>query len=91
MTSISHETLTQMLDANLGDKKRKKQLIENNSKTVDMRDETLLSYYEKHQENKLMKEMFIQRIGESFTYLVLFPTGLLLTYCTNPLTLQARL
>ena len=78
--------MTQSVEAKMGGIKRKKQFIDNKSKIVEMQDETLLTYYNKNQESKLAKEMFIQRIAESFTYLVLFPTGLLLTFGTNPLT-----
>lgn len=47
------------------------------SKSLNLQDERLLQYYQ-NDAGKKVKSVFVQRISDSNTYVVLFPTGLLL-------------
>ena len=54
------------------------------------KDEKIAEYYYNAQ-NRRLKPMFIQRIADSTSYLILFPTGLITLVSSNPLALQSKL
>ena len=54
-----------------------------------IKDDTVIAYYEDEQ-LKNLGSFFLQRIDDSQTYILLFPTGLLLMCGTNPFTVQAK-
>lgn len=53
-------------------------------------DDNVLSYYQNPYQRKIIP-FFTQRISDSSTYIILFPTGLLLLVTCNPLVIQAKL
>ena len=53
-------------------------------------DSNLFEYYDS-KDSHLTKSFFIQRIKSSTTFIILFPTGLLLQLACFPLSLQAKL
>ena len=55
-----------------------------------IKDDQLNSYYENEQ-NRQLKSIFVQRISDSSTYVILFPTGLLLMVSYNPLAIQSKM
>ena len=54
------------------------------------KDEKIAEYYDNPQRRDL-KPMFIQRIADSTSYFILFPTGLIMLVSSNPLALQSKL
>lgn len=55
-----------------------------------MKEESLAAYYENPQ-SRSIKPFFLQRMADSNTYLLIFPTGLLLLLSAAPLAVQAKL
>ena len=53
-------------------------------------DENVITYYLNPYQRKIIP-FFIQRISDSSSYIILFPTGLLLSVTCNPLVIQAKL
>ena len=66
--------------------KMKYKAIDSKDQVISLKDEELLVYYENKNKRKL-KSFFIQRVMESNNYILVFPTGLLLSISVNPLTL----
>ena len=65
-------------------------MLHNNTKSVVIKDDQMQLLYENERDSKLMKDMFVQRIGESKYYIILFPTGLLVSFNSSPLSLNSR-
>jgi len=57
---------------------------------VYFNDGAVLSYYQ-NEEGRQLKSLFVQRIKDSATYILLFPTGLLLHVSSNILNIQSKL
>jgi hypothetical protein len=66
--------------------KMKYKPIDSKDQVISLKDEELLVYYENKNKRKL-KSFFVQRVMESNNYILVFPTGLLLSISVNPLTL----
>ena len=58
--------------------------------SIPIKDDQLIQYYNNEQ-NRQLKSIFVQRISDSSTYVILFPTGLLFMLSTNPLGIQSKM
>ena len=65
-------------------------MLNNNTKSVIIKDDQMQLLYSNERDSKLMIDMFVQRIAETKFYLILFPSGLLVSFNSNPLSLNSR-
>ena len=69
--------------------KKKHGPIASKDQVISLKDEDLKIYYENKSKRKL-PSFFVQRIMDSNNYLIIFPTGLLVTISVSPFALQAK-
>jgi hypothetical protein len=65
-------------------------VISQKEQSISIEDESLKNYYMNRYERKLVR-FFIHKISDSNTYIIIFPTGLLLMVAYNPMTIQYKL
>jgi hypothetical protein len=69
---------------------KKTRQMKTKDQNIIFRDDALIKYYENKNGRKI-KEFFIQRLLDTGTYLVIFPTGLLLLLSLFPFNILAKI
>jgi len=64
--------------------------LSSKNQSITIKNKQLVFLYDNDRDCKLIKNLFVWRIADSNSYLVLFPSGLLLNLNSNPLTLNSK-